>query len=667
MSSLTSGLGSILTTGVQSALTALAGGAIRSDDALFVDSSIYYFELRLPRGAGNQGQDRYLFPLALNPENLSISEPFAVEATPTLGGGLVVEQGGIVQRTIRLRGTMGVYQRAYNGNVSQLSAHTSLPRSFGRSLPPQIMGVLSGQKLFQFLQDGVMRLFSEFKRDPTTAAGTSLLFHLPRESESWEVIPTRFGNDRQAGRPLDYSYDIEMLAVQAAELTADIVSPDKPVLDVLSNALHTAHAVLTRATAAVNALTAAQGQLRNYFRQFDAIIVQAGAVLDAVSHFVSGTTDIINIPASTVRLLATTIRQSLETFVATENGIKDVPQMFEQSLRQLEGSCYYLLNHPSAFAQANQAAREAQAAVAAYQAALASQDAALAQSAAAQAAAALPATFAQAKALGTATTPEQLAQAQADVSASRAAVAFTGSFSYTVRAGDTLSSIAARFMGDARLWRYLAAANNLPPPYNPLIETLPLVARGQSVNVRSLNLGDVLQIPDYSAPAASGSSATLGVDPNAPAPERLFGTDFALSHVPTYASGARDLATGQKLDWVVDSKNGATGVRHATGTDNLAQGLLTRVTLTRGQDPLYVNLGIDPVVGSGYSEIDQQTVAFNLRTALVSDPRVAQVNSLQVAPTAAGDGLVLTGNVQARGLADAVPVTLPLSGAQTTA
>lgn len=665
MGSLTSGITDIVGNGLQSALSALTGGGIRTDDALFVSESVYFFELRLPRGSGTKYTQRYLFPLAINPENLSMSEPFTVEATPTLGGGLVVEQGGIVQRTIRLRGNFGVYQAAFHGDVNQLNAKTTLPRSFGRSLEPQVLGVLSGQKLFSYLQDAVFRLFSDFKKDPTTAAGTSLLFHSPRESESWEVVPTRFGNDRAAGRPLDYPYEIELLAVQAAELATDLTSADQPVLDILSSALHTAKNVLTRATAAINALTAAQGQLRNYFRQFDAIIVQAGAVMDAVSHFIAGTTDIIDIPASTVRLLATTIRTSLETFVASVNGIKDVPQTYEQSLRQLEGSCYYLLNHPSSFAQANQAARQAQAAVVIYEAALARQDAQLAQAAAEATALALPATFAQAKALGTATTPEQIAQLLTDVTFDEAPVAYTGSFAYTVKAGDTLSNIAARFLGDARLWRYLAAANNLPPPYNPLVSTMPLVARGQTANVRSLNLGDVLQVPDFSSPAADDSLATLGADPAAPVAERVFGTDLALSRVANYAQGTRDIYSGQKLDWVVDQSKGATGVLHAKGFDNLAQGLLTRVSLTRGQDPLYVNLGIDPVVTSGYGDIDAQTVAFNLRTALVADPRVQQVNSLQVTPSAAGDGLVLTGQVQTRALADAVPIVIPLSGTQT--
>lgn len=667
MSSFVSGLGQIAVTGVKSALQALAGGGIWDYDSAFVETGIYYFELRLPRGEGNPGQNRYLFPLALNPENLSISEPMSVEATPTLGGGLVVEQGGIIQRTIRMRGNFGVYQRTFSGQVSQLAVSTSQERTFSSRLRPQILGILSGQKLFQYLQDAVLRLYADFKKDPTTAAGTALIFHAPREQESWEVVPTRFGSDRSAGRPLDYPYDIELIAVQKAELTDDVKSQDKPVLDLLSSALHTAKNVLTRATAAVNALTAAQGQLRNYFRQFDAILVQAGAVLDAVGKFVQGTTDIINIPANLVRLLATTIRQSLETFVATQNSITQVPQMYEQSLRQLEGSCYYLLNHPSAFAQASQAAREAKAAVVAYQQALASQNVALAQAAQDAALASLPTTFAQANKLGTTATPEQLAQAQTALDFDGGVVPYTGSFSYTIQAGDTLSNIAARFLGDARLWRYVAAANNLPPPYKPLMANVLIKALGQVIAVRGFNLGDTLQVPSFSSPNLNADVTTLGVPPTAPAAERLFGTDLALARVSTYRQGQRDLLTGQKLDWVVDRAKGSTGVRHASGLDNLSQGLLTRVTLTRGQDPLYVNLGIDPIVGSGYSEIDQQTVAFNLRTALTNDPRVSQVTSLQVQQSQAGDGLVLSGNVSVRGLADAVPVTLPLGNSALTA
>lgn len=660
MSSLVSGVKDIVTQGAQSALAALAGNTLRADDDLFVAQSVYFFELRLPNSSNPTSVTRYRFPLALNPEAISFSEPFMAESTPTLGGGLVVEESGIVQRSIRIRGSTGTYQRSMkDADIGQLNTLGSDQRTFGRVLDPVIQGILSGQKIFQYLQDSVFRVYADAKRDPSMAAGTALIFQMPRESEAWEVVPTHFGYDRSAGRPLDYPYDIELMVVQKAELTLLPFSEDKPVLDALKDPLKVAANFLGRATAAVQALAAAQGQLRNYFRSLDVILVQASALVTSVSEFVQGSANLISAPASTVRVLASTIASSLEAFVAAEESLKAVPQTYEQSMRQLEGACYYLLLHPASFAQARAAATQAEQATAEFL---------NAQAAAALASrtSSLPTTLSAASRLGTSLTPEQAVQIQTDVQAGGSTIQYTGSHSYQVRAGDTFSNLAGRFLGDARRWRYIAALNNIKPPYNQMVGSTPLLAQGQPVTLNGLKLGDTILIPDFSTPQSGQTDlTTLGVSPDAPVQDRLFGTDLALAVGGGLATNTRALAQGQKLDWVVDASSGNTDLKSASGLDNLAQAVLTRVSLERGQDPLYQSLGVDPVVGSSIAAIDAQTLAFNLREALTQDPRIAQVLSLSVQRSSGGDGLMLQGSLQARGFSEPVPLTLPLSGAQT--
>lgn len=660
MSSFVSGARDIVTQGAQSALAALAGNTLRPDDSLFVESSVYFFELRLPNSSNPTSITRYRFPLALNPEAIAFSEPFSAETTPTLGGGLVVEESGIVTRNLRIRGSTGSYQRQFMGDISQLNTLNSDQRTFGRVLDPVIQGILSGQKIFQYMQDSVFRVYADAKRDPNLAAGTALIFHMPRESEAWEVVPMHFGSDRSAGRPLEYPFDIELLVVQKAELTLLPFSEDRPILDALKDPFKVAANFIARATAAVQALTAAQGQLRNYFRQLDVVLVQANSLISSVSLFVQGSANLISTPASTVRVLASTIASSLESFVAARDSISAVPQTYEQSLRQLEGSLYYLMLHPESFAQARAAAAQAEQATVAYL------NAQAAATLAANAAIALPTTLQAASKLGTSLTQEQAVQIQTDVQAGGSTIAYTGSHSYQVRAGDTFSNLAGRFLGDARQWRYIAALNNITPPYSQLVGSTPLLAQGQPVTINGLSLGDSILIPDFSTPQSSQTDqTTLGVSPDAPVQDRLFGTDLALAVGGGVATNTRTLADGQKLDWVIDQSSGSVDLKKASGLDNLAQAILTRVSLERGEDPLYQSLGVDPIVGSNIAEIDAQTLAFNLREALTQDPRIAQVISLNVQRSAAGDGLLLVGSLQARGFSEPVPVTLPLSGAQT--
>lgn len=474
------------------------------------------------------------------------------------------------------------------------------------------------------------------------------------------VIPTHFGNDRSNSRPLDYPYDIELLVVQKAELNSSEFSRNKPVMDALRDPLKVAANYLQRASSAVNALTAAQGQLRNYFRQLDVVLTQANSVLDAVGAFVAGTADLIAVPASIVRQLAATISKAMATYAGSKDAFGQVPIVYEQSFRQLEAAQYYLLLHPGSFAQANAAARQAEQAVRDYKAA---GEAELLDEARA---AAYPVTFAAASKLGTSITPEQVAQVKTSVQAGSAVVAYTGSHPYRIVAGDTLWNLAARFLGDARLWRYIAAINDLRPPYNILQSQLPLVAKGSPSGVSTLSLGDTILIPDFSTPAsASADIATLGVPTDSPVDEKVFGRDLALSATGSVKNNSRSSNNELQQDWVIDPTSGGTALKVASGTDNLTQAVLTRVSLTRGQDPLYDNLGVNALLSSGNTAIDGQTLAFSLRESLAQDPRIDQVQGLTVTSNLSGDGIELAGTVQARNYADPVPLSIPLTGTQT--
>ena len=627
-----------------------------------MDASIYFFELRIPQSGSNAKVKSYIFPLALNPEAISFSEPFSVESTPTVGGGLVVEENGIITRTLRIRGTTGTFQRSFAGHVEQLALQTNQQKDFGRGLKPKILGTLSGQKLFQYLQDSIFRLYGSLKKDPNTSAKTSLIFHMPREMEAWVVVPTHFGNDRQAGRPLDYPYEFELLVVQKAEKSRNATSRNKATLDALKDPLKVAANYLKRVSTAIQALSAAQGQLRNYFRQLDVLLTQAQSIVTAVGNFVAGTTDLIEVPANYVRQLAALASGILQTFVQSRDGILNVPQVYEQSLRQLESAQYYLLLHPSNFAQANAAARQAEQATLDYEAA-----AEAAAALEAQTASALPTTLAQARALGTSITPEQVAMVQTGVNSDDLVVDYTGTHPYQVVRGDTLWNLAARFLGDGRLWRYIAAVNNLKPPYTTLQADLPLATLGTSPDVSALSLGDTLLIPDFSDPTANTDTpATLGVPTSAPVELKLFGADLALSTTSQVTLDSRTYYESQRLDWVVDPNSGGTALKVASGTDNLTQSVLTRVTLSRGEDPMFDNLGVNDLVPSGNSAIDGQVLAFNLRESLAQDPRVDQVLDLNVVATGQGDGLMLTGTVQARAYGDAIPLDIPLPTSATT-
>ena len=67
---------------------------------------LYAFELLVPGAANiNNKTIRAIVPLTLNPQSITLTEPFALTQTPTVGGGLYIEEEGIIARRLSITGT----------------------------------------------------------------------------------------------------------------------------------------------------------------------------------------------------------------------------------------------------------------------------------------------------------------------------------------------------------------------------------------------------------------------------------------------------------------------------------------------------------------------------------------------------------------------------------
>ena len=88
---------------------------ITRDDKYF-KRMLYFFELRVPaNGTQTPVPGSYLYPLVIPPTSLRMSEPFAVEKSFTLDGGLFVEENGILARELTVSGTTGFAPRVNKG------------------------------------------------------------------------------------------------------------------------------------------------------------------------------------------------------------------------------------------------------------------------------------------------------------------------------------------------------------------------------------------------------------------------------------------------------------------------------------------------------------------------------------------------------------------------
>lgn len=630
-----------------------------AQDANFFRRLVYFFELQVPQEAvGPVGSTSFLFPLMLNPTSYILEEPFSVEVTPTQGGGLYVEENGIIQRMIKLRGHTGFKPRVLvKGTApSVLSTVSPEKKSYDRSLLAVVTAALSGQRHFQYLQDAVFRTYADLKRDPATSEQTRLFFHNPKDDEHWMVVPQSFVLERSAASPLVYNYSIDLLVVDKASAVDVDFSEDKSLLEAIKDVLRMAKSGVDMVNGAVANLTQVTAELRGLVANIESILSAAIDIADRVAEFVSGINDLIQAPYDAVFQLAEEVEAAIATLEnlriqlvengeltesADGRGAGVVPNSVHNSMLTLMEGLDRIGTHPEAFetpsrkqARENKDRQE-----------LASST--NREELDAAAAAAGPRTFQEAEAIGTGLLPGDRSMANAELGVGRKVNQYTGSREYAVAQGDTLVNLAAALLGDARLWQDIAVINGLKPPFvdgqagaNLGGEEPPLPG--------ALGVGQRILIPNFSkAPQALPLLPVLGVRLEEPSETHLLGQDLAV--VPV--AGSR----GALFDVPVDTELGSIDARLVGGIDNLRQAIVLRITTERGTDILYKRVGLQRIVALGITPVDLETVRFRIAEAVTADPRVASVR--RVTFDQPGDDVVAVDlDAEVRGFAESTNV-----------
>jgi hypothetical protein len=616
-------------------------------DVNFLKKMLYFFELALPAGSVPTAQTTFLFPLVINPNSIQRLEPFSVEPTMMQGAGFMVEENGIIYRNIRIRGNTGWKPRAMRGDTTQLMGSPPAGKSFSRSLSAVVTDAISGERHMQYLEDAVFRTYGDFKRDPTTAEDTLLIFHDPRLNEHWLVSPRSFQLEQSVsgGRTL-LTYDIDLLVKDRAEATRFQVSEDKNLLDQIKNVVATIQQVLAYAQGAINDLVNLVDEIKQFVAAISTIIDNVTSIVNAATAFINGTVALIEEPFALVTSTAELIESSLNFYQTAVNAgtmFDGVPDPILQAVRQLQDACEIIGTH-------------AQAQIRAYKA---SQQIAQANTAAAlAAAAATPLTsLTQAANIGTALLPGDQSRAKAQLTTGSQTLNFTGSQTYSIAKGDTLASLAAQFLGDARLWQYIANLNGLKPPFVNLTQLAknptPEIALDGAVGV-----GTQILIPNYSSPPQQQPLLPiLGVSPTASAAEQLLGADLLMAPVGTTQPGTVR-SSRNLIDFVIDVSHGSMDLVKVRGIANLAQAMLTRTLTEKGTNVLYKNVGITPIVALNVTAIDAETAKYRLQESWLADPRVSAVRNLSVTQGQSPSSILATADIFVRGFYQATTVQL---------
>lgn len=601
-----------------------------AQDNKFWRKMLYFFELQVPASVSPTRVYRY--PLIIPPDSLRMTEPFQVDRSFTNGGGLFVEEQGMVAREIFLSGTTGWAPKRHpllfpvsNPTQFRFPRNKSFTRTTANN-PQQLLLPLSGQRHFQFLQDTVFRTYADLKQDHSTSVGTRLYFHNIKDSERWRVIPLEFSLSRDASKPLEYRYDIHLLAVPPGKGDGfDAVVDDDPVISTLKDPLATLRVGLAAIDGALQDLGSVQGELRSLNGQFDTLFSTATTTSAAVTRLLNGTVDLIDMPFTSINTgIDAGLSAMNELFLASENVANSVlflPDNVLNTLRKLTDALAIVGSYPERFQSSIDAAvakfKQRQSLVTARSAG------ALQQAATAEA----PATLRAFDNQGTALMPGDYARSQNALGLGSATPRYTSAIEYVIEQGDSLASLAAKYLGDARNWKFIAVFNNLNPPF---ISTSGIPG--------TLGVGDRILIPSFDDPATSQDNpAVLGVRPEEAAQVHALGRDLL---VVDAGKGLYDL--------VIDEAGGSVDVKVVAGIPNLQQAIRSRIITERGTDLLYKELGTSRIVGLGLDVVDFETAQFRLLDSVQADPRISGIRSMSF-QTEQADSVVAEIEAEVRG------------------
>ena len=231
----------------------------------------------------------WTFTLPITPQQLNITDQFAINTTATLRG-ILEEHNGIKFKMINVAATLGVWP--YRESVTHPPASPSLVQSlFGgtisavNNLVTQAQGVIntittghpankpvtvapelstSGATSTGYYQAMALQQFleqyAEAKKDPDNA-GWRLVFDIPKQNQSYIVTPMQFMWQQNVNKPMEISMNMQLKAwrrinlLQAAAPVSSSVQPISPgILQTILNTIAQARATMSAAIDLIGAV-----------------------------------------------------------------------------------------------------------------------------------------------------------------------------------------------------------------------------------------------------------------------------------------------------------------------------------------------------------------------------------------------------------------------------
>ncbi len=181
------------------------------------------------------GPERYI-TLDINPQQVSMREPFATAISFTQGGGKIRESRGGLIKPVNISGTTG-----YTPLPDGKTLHTDIPKSFVGNKPvrgvlapenvdavDEMLGARSGFYAFHRLRY-LFRLYAYELRQGNTKV--TLHYIDTKNDEYWRIEPQEFVMQRSSRKPFSYDYSISFQCLEETVFGPMDFKPDYVISD----------------------------------------------------------------------------------------------------------------------------------------------------------------------------------------------------------------------------------------------------------------------------------------------------------------------------------------------------------------------------------------------------------------------------------------------------
>jgi len=211
------------------------------------------------------------FRFNINPQNITMKEPFAIDILPTQTG-YAIQHSGCVTREITINGTTGVHPERGSGGVVKGNASAALGAIGVNNAPAMFSsgtGIFTGGRpgyVHFHLLKNYIKAYVQLKAMPDYK-NMQLIWNNKKDNESWIVEPMDFTMVRTDAQPISYQYYISLRALKKTDYIGDDAANQLGVFGDFLDGLRTIETVIVGATEAITIGAGIINQGTEYLRQ----------------------------------------------------------------------------------------------------------------------------------------------------------------------------------------------------------------------------------------------------------------------------------------------------------------------------------------------------------------------------------------------------------------